>query len=249
MPVSSVADDGEPATVGGSAKQSEPVQSEPVQSEPMLSGPMLSGPLVLSGALCSLRPATDGDVPALAAIRAMPEVRARWRGEDDASAEIRESIAEMGARHLAIVVDGRAGEPGPAGRAGEAIAAGRAGEGGPAGRDGEPGPAGRVAGVIQWAAEEEPDYRHASIDIYLDPAVHGRGIGTDAVRTLATHLIEVEGFHRLVIDPAADNAAAIRCYAKVGFRPVGIMRQYERGADGTWHGGLLMDLLAAELIR
>jgi len=25
------------------------------------------------------------------------------------------------------------------------------------------------------------------------------------------------------------------------------MRQYERGADGTWHDGLLMDLLADEL--
>lgn len=108
---------------------------------------------------------------------------------------------------------------------------------------------GRVAGAIQWYAEEDPEYRHAGIDIFLDPAVHGRGAGTDAVRTLAAHLIDAEGFHRLVIDPAADNAAAIRCYTKVGFRPVGVMRQYERGADGSWHDGLLMDLLAAELIR
>ena len=107
---------------------------------------------------------------------------------------------------------------------------------------------GRVAGAIQWAAEEDPEYRHASIDIYLDPAVHGRGVGTDAVRTLAAHLVDDQGFHRLVIDPAADNAAAIRCYAKVGFKPVGIMRQYERGDDG-WQDGLLMDLLADELIR
>jgi aminoglycoside 6'-N-acetyltransferase len=105
----------------------------------------------------------------------------------------------------------------------------------------------RVIGAIQWSAEAEPDYRHASIDIYLDPEVHGRGLGTDAVRTLARHLIADEGFHRLVIDPAADNAAAIGCYTKVGFRPVGLMRQYERGSDGTWHDGLLMDLLAGEL--
>jgi hypothetical protein len=26
------------------------------------------------------------------------------------------------------------------------------------------------------------------------------------------------------------------------------MRRYERGADGTWHDGLLMDLLADELV-
>jgi len=106
---------------------------------------------------------------------------------------------------------------------------------------------GRVAGAIQWSAEDEPDYRHAGIDIYLDPALHGRGIGTDAIRTLARYLIADKGHHRLVIDPAADNVAAIRCYSKVGFRPVGVMRNYERGADGTWHDGLLMDLLADEL--
>ncbi|GAA3389616.1 GNAT family N-acetyltransferase [Cryptosporangium minutisporangium] len=105
----------------------------------------------------------------------------------------------------------------------------------------------RVVGAIQWGEEDDPEYRHANIDVYLDPAVHGRGVGADAVRTLARHLIDDHGHHRLVIDPAADNEAAIRCYAKVGFRPVGIMRRYERGADGVWHDGLLMDLLADEL--
>lgn len=107
---------------------------------------------------------------------------------------------------------------------------------------------GKVAGAIQWRAEDEPDYEHASIDIYLDPALHGRGLGADAVRTLARHLMVDRGHHRLVIDPAADNGAAIRCYSKVGFRPIGIMRRYERGLDGEWHDGLLMDLLPDELI-
>ncbi|MDQ3389793.1 MAG: GNAT family N-acetyltransferase [Actinomycetota bacterium] len=106
----------------------------------------------------------------------------------------------------------------------------------------------RVVGWIQWDAEDEPDYRHANMDIYVDPAVHGRGVCTDAVRTLARHLIVDHGHHRVVIDPAADNTAAIRCYRKVGFRPVGIMRRYERGNDGTWHDNLLMELLADELI-
>jgi aminoglycoside 6'-N-acetyltransferase len=107
----------------------------------------------------------------------------------------------------------------------------------------------RVVGWIQWEAEEDADYRHASMDIYIDPRVHGRGVGTDAVRTLARHLFVDHGHHRLVIDPAADNVAAIRSYTKVGFRPVGIMRQYERGVDGTWHDNLLMELLADELIE
>jgi aminoglycoside 6'-N-acetyltransferase len=109
--------------------------------------------------------------------------------------------------------------------------------------------AGEVVGWIQWQAEDDPDYRHASIDVFVGSAWHGRGVGTDAVRTLATHLVDDLGHHRLTIDPAVDNAVAIRTYEKVGFRPVGVMRQYERGPDGTWHDNLLMDLLADELVR
>jgi aminoglycoside 6'-N-acetyltransferase len=108
---------------------------------------------------------------------------------------------------------------------------------------------GEVVGAIQWASEEEPDYRHASIDIFLDPKVYGQGIGADAVRALARHLVDHHAFHRIVIDPAADNAAAIACYAKVGFKTVGVMRRYERDSDGAWHDGVLMDLLADELVR
>jgi aminoglycoside 6'-N-acetyltransferase len=86
------------------------------------------------------------------------------------------------------------------------------------------------------------------MDIFVDPARHGRGIGRDAVATLARYLVRERGHHRLVIDPAADNEPAIRCYAAVGFRPVGVMRQYERDPDGGgWHDGLLMDLLASDL--
>lgn len=109
---------------------------------------------------------------------------------------------------------------------------------------------GAVRGMVQYAEEEEPVYRHASIDIFLDPAVHGRGVGRDAVRALARHLVHDRGHHRLVIDPAADNEPAIRCYTAVGFRPVGVLRRYERDVDGAgWHDGLLMDLLAEELDR
>lgn len=168
---------------------------------------------VLRGASVSLRPTVREDIPALASIRATPEVRARWRGGHDLEADISAALEDPDVRCL--TVDHQQ----------------------------------RIAGMIQWYAEEEPDYRHAGIDLFLDPTVHGRGLGVDAVRTLACHLVDAHGYHRLVIDPAADNEAAIRCYTKVGFQPVGIMRQYERGMDGTWHDGLLMDLLAAELVR
>jgi aminoglycoside 6'-N-acetyltransferase len=103
---------------------------------------------------------------------------------------------------------------------------------------------GRVAGMVQFSEELDPKYRHASIDVFLDPAFHGRGIGTEAVRRVARLLIDERGHHRITIDPAADNAAAIRSYEKAGFRPVGVMRRYERDAGGDgWHDGLLMELV------
>jgi aminoglycoside 6'-N-acetyltransferase len=105
---------------------------------------------------------------------------------------------------------------------------------------------GAVAGVIQYSEEPEPKYRHAGLDLFLDPALHCQGLGEEAVRQVVRHLIEDRGHHRITIDPAADNAAAIRAYEKVGFRRVGVMRSYERDADGGgWHDGLLMELLAA----
>ena len=106
----------------------------------------------------------------------------------------------------------------------------------------------RVVGLIQYAEEPDPMYRHAGVDLYLDPQVHGQGLGQDAVRTVARYLFEVLGHHRLVIDPAAENTRAISTYSAVGFRAVGVLRAYERDADGSgWHDGLLMDLLRPEL--
>lgn len=106
---------------------------------------------------------------------------------------------------------------------------------------------GDVVGVIQSWEEADPDYRHAGLDIALASRWHGSGVAVDALRTLARHLVNFQGHHRLVIDPAVANARAVACYRKVGFKPVGVMRSYERGADGTFHDSLLMDLLAEEL--
>ncbi len=106
---------------------------------------------------------------------------------------------------------------------------------------------GTLIGFVQYFEEADPDYRHASIDIVLHPDWTDKGLGTDAVRTLARHLFDDLGHHRLTIDPAVVNARAIASYRKVGFRDVGVMRRYERANDGQWRDSLLMDLLVDEL--
>jgi aminoglycoside 6'-N-acetyltransferase len=106
---------------------------------------------------------------------------------------------------------------------------------------------GVLAGWLGFHEDDEPDYRHAGLDICLGPEHQGAGLGPVALRLAARWLVDERGHHRLTIDPARANARAIRAYEAVGFRPVGVMRRYERGPDGAWHDGLLMDLLAEEL--
>jgi aminoglycoside 6'-N-acetyltransferase len=104
-------------------------------------------------------------------------------------------------------------------------------------------------GFVQWYEHTDPMYRHAAVDLFLGDAFQGRGLGTEVVRLLCAHLIDERGFHRLVIDPEVANEAAIACYRKVGFKPVGVMRRYQRDRFGEWKDGLLMELLAEELVR
>jgi aminoglycoside 6'-N-acetyltransferase len=104
--------------------------------------------------------------------------------------------------------------------------------------DGEP------AGMIQYSEENEPDYRSAEIDIFLDPRLHNRGLGPDAMRAMIAHLMDDRGHHRVILSVDADNAQAMRAYEKTGFRRVGLMHLAGR-VPGTsrWKDEYLMELV------
>lgn len=101
--------------------------------------------------------------------------------------------------------------------------------------------AGAVRGFVMVGDDADPEFRHATLDIALDEAHQGRGLGR-AVLAAVVERLRAGGHHRVTIDPAAENARAIRCFAAAGFREVGRLRMYQRLGDGRWHDGLLMEL-------
>jgi aminoglycoside 6'-N-acetyltransferase len=105
---------------------------------------------------------------------------------------------------------------------------------------------GELAGWIGFTEETEPEYRSVGLDLSLSERFQGKGLGPDALRTLIRWFAEERAHHRFTIDPNAANERAIKAYAAVGFRPIGITRRSEL-SDGEWTDGLLMDLLIEEL--
>lgn len=183
--------------------------------------------ITIFGERVILRTLTEEDLPRLLEIVTTPPID-EWWPDYDAARLHADTMEDPDAVSLAIELKAMPGSDGS-----EADAAGSAPR--------------EFVGLIMFAEEADPFYRHASIDITLDREHLGQGLGSDALRTLARYLFEVRGHHRLTIDPAARNERAIGMYRKLGFQDVGIMRSYERGSCGIWRDGLLMDMLAGEL--
>ena len=58
------------------------------------------------------------------------------------------------------------------------------------------------------------------IDMFLAPEARGRGLGPDAARALASHLVEGAGWTRVTVDPYLWNERAIRAWQRAGFVPL-----------------------------
>jgi aminoglycoside 6'-N-acetyltransferase len=104
---------------------------------------------------------------------------------------------------------------------------------------------GDFAGWVQYEEESYEWYPSVALDIALTTALHGRGYGRRALRLAIEHFA-AKGHHRFTIDPDVGNERAIRSYAAVGFKPVGVLRSYERNPEGGWNDGLLMDLIVRD---
>ena len=78
--------------------------------------------------------------------------------------------------------------------------------------------------VDGWVVEQEDGapigylQTHATgMDMFLVPSARGRGLGPDAARAMAEHLLAAGSHDRVTVDAYAWNEPAIRAWARAGF--------------------------------
>ena len=78
-----------------------------------------------------------------------------------------------------------------------------------------------------------------------NPALLGKGFGTEAITLLLKHAFGDMGLHRIGIRVLAYNKRAIRAYEKCGFIIEGRERETAY-VSGSWHDDIMMGLLDRE---
>jgi aminoglycoside 6'-N-acetyltransferase len=103
--------------------------------------------------------------------------------------------------------------------------------------------AGDPIGYLQgWWEDDEP--LRGGIDMFLVPDARGRGLGPDAARALALHLLQERGWARVTVDPYVWNEGAIRAWRRAGFEPVDDReREPDEDHSSPW---LLMEFRQSE---
>ena len=104
---------------------------------------------------------------------------------------------------------------------------------------------GRCAGAIFLYPNEDPEYLHVVIHLFLGAQWYGHRYGAEALAIVIAHLATL-GHHRFTLDPNEHNAPAIRSYERLGFQRVGVLREYQLRPDGSHEDGLLMDLVLSD---
>src|SRR5215469_5769859 len=86
--------------------------------------------------------------------------------------------------------------------------------------------------------------RSVELGYWLDAAMQGKGIVTQACRTMVQHAFEVHQVHKVVISCAIDNPRSRAVAERLGFVQEGVLRQVvrlgDRYMDGVFYG-LLVD--------
>jgi RimJ/RimL family protein N-acetyltransferase len=107
----------------------------------------------------------------------------------------------------------------------------------------------KVAVQDAWAQREIAELardQEAEVGWVVDPAVHGRGIGTEVAGALLAIAFDGLGVRRVIAQCFADNIASWRIMERVGMRREGAYLRESLHRSGRWLDGMTYALLAEE---
>ena len=92
------------------------------------------------------------------------------------------------------------------------------------------------------------DVARGSIEVGygVSPAYWGRGIFTAAAKILMDYIFNDLKLHRIVARTAVENVGSIKSLEKLKFKSEGIMRDYYKFSDASWHDAVLMSRLSTD---
>ncbi|MDN5821156.1 MAG: GNAT family N-acetyltransferase [Brachybacterium sp.] len=108
---------------------------------------------------------------------------------------------------------------------------------------------GKVERQDAWSQTDMKDRatgQQAELGWVLDPAVHGRGLGTEFAAALLDLAFDGLGVRRIEAACFAENLASRRVMEKIGLRLEGVFREDSLHRSGRWLDGMSYALLASE---
>lgn len=85
--------------------------------------------------------------------------------------------------------------------------------------------------------------RNAAVGLGFAPEHRGKGYGRDTLRTLVSFGFTHRNLHRIWLECAATNEAAIRSYRAAGFVDEGVLREH------AWIDGAYVDVVRMAVLR
>lgn len=100
---------------------------------------------------------------------------------------------------------------------------------------------GQCAGALCIYRGDDPEYPTTVMHIFIGTGFRGRRIGEESI-ALAIAREFAAGVTRVTLDPNIHNEGAIRSYERLGFRRIGVLRDYQVRPNGALEDALFLDL-------
>ena len=104
---------------------------------------------------------------------------------------------------------------------------------------------GECAGALWVLRGDDPEYPTTVMHLFIGTRFRGRRIGEEAL-ALAIRAEFAAGITRVTLDPNVNNDGAIRSYERMGFKRIGILRDYQVRPGGHLEDALFLDLTRSD---